>query len=271
MKKQIGWILILLIFTFVALPRVQVFAQAKPAKTVWYVDFTITMKGKGQKEAEREGESDIFWEINRTYYSNMEFVGNNSMPNEFRSQNEKTKTPSVHVTIADRLLIFNKGPGEIGTHEDKTVETHWDGDFIETGSGLNARLETNNQAATYNVWIPFIPYRSKTKEIKMTKQTTIDRSAVGYGGKPTHEELPIENSLVGSDSLGVPTLDEVFGHKMGVIRHWKELPMPLNFNTIWKYDSGELEPDEPFIKGVPDSQTNLKIRVIYRFSRTPLF
>lgn len=273
MKKQIGWILTILILIFGASFPLQLVAQttAKSAKTVWYVDFTVTMKGKGQKVAESEGESDIFWSIDRTYYSNLELVGSNPTLNEFHSQDSKAKPASVHITIADRLLTFNKGPGEIGTHQDTTVETHWDGDFTEIGRGLNARLEVNNQRATYNVWIPFVPSSTKLKNIKMTKQTTLDRSAVGYGGKPTREELPIEETLVGNNSLGVPTLDEILGHQMGVIRHWREMPLPLNFNTSWTFDSGELEPDEPFIKGVPDSKTNLKVRVIYRFSRTPLF
>jgi hypothetical protein len=31
-----------------------------------------------------------------------------------------------------------------------------------------------------------------------------------------------------------------------------------------------VEPDKPLIKGVPDSKTKVKVRVYYKFSRTPI-
>jgi len=38
-------------------------------------------------------------------------------------------------------------------------------------------------------------------------------------------------------------------------------------NTI----RGDMTPDEPLIDDVPDSKTNVKVRVHYRFSKTPIY
>ena len=106
----------------------------------------------------------------------------------------------VNVKIKDRIEKFWEGPGEIGTHEDRTEVTVWEGSPAVSGPAddLDA-LAVNDEKRTYFVVLNVVP-SSTEKNIRMSRFTIFDRSEAGYGGKPTHEVTkPLEDKVSISD------------------------------------------------------------------------
>ncbi len=300
MKKQIRWfskfvslITVIAVFSCV-FSDFKISAQKKKPKSVaaqkiyWYVDYTVTVKGSGEKTG-TDGDSTIRWSIDRTYSAVMKLnssfdIGNQEVMKKMNSQQimEAMKTkryttfrylPSkpnddmpLRVTIDDAINVITKERGEGDSFENTTVLKNWVAD--ETFNVLNgATLITDNKLLTYNVWLPIVFLDSK---MIMRSQTKIDRSAYGYGDAPTHEETPVEETKVRFSTFGLPNVEGLINDS-AVIEHKPDRPFPPNFFTAWEYDSGDKIPDKPLIAGVPDSKTNVKVRVRYRFSKTPFY
>jgi hypothetical protein len=285
MKKQIelkrSFAISLFIFVFLVglIFPTQTIAQntQKPPKIEWYVEYVVTIRGDGKKEPE-PGDEDrtITWSIDRTYSANLEFVATankDRMITKYKlySKNpaQKNMTP-FHITITDKLEDIYKGTYHYNSFQTDTVLTNWDANETDFTEDI-AQIVINNKTASYNVFLPMRSILSNKKGLKKISQTTYDRSKYGFGGKPMHEELPVEVIDLELNSIRIPSVGKILPLAMGAIVHPEDLPLPLNSATGWDYDSGVLQPDKPLIQGIPDSKTNVEIRVHYKISRTPLY
>jgi len=248
-------------------------AQKKPKTTTtpkiyWYVDFTVTVKGNGAKTNE-DGDSTINWTINRTYYGTqkLNLSQTTAKPEMIRWSTLPSKFfPEMRVTIEDILAISNKDEGEGSSFENSVESKSWKTD--RTFSFLGIDLTTNNKLLTYNLNIPVV-FLSGKEGVTMRSQTIYDRSDAGYGEAPTHEETPVKETQVSIGDFKLPDIKGLIQYSQ--IKHKTDRPLPANFSTVWEYDSGDLSPSKPLIDGVPDSKTNVKVRVRYRFSKTPIY
>ncbi len=300
MKKYIIGISQLAIFllVFVLLSGMilsaRVFAQKsqKTPKTVWYGEFTMTIKGNGtQKPEPGVNDSEITWKIDRTYSGSFELTGPHSerktgmrlkeelkiikpgVINVYRSVNKNPQPTDkrilmpFHVTINDEVKTFSEGEGEGSAFENVTVIQKWKADANEF-AGMPVELIIDNNSATYFIVIP-IDSMSNSKRLDITSQTIYDRSSFGYGDAKTHEEMDIIPTEDTIDSLKMPTVKGILTLKL--IAHWKDLPLPLNFLEGWKWDSGPLKPESPLLKDIPESKTKVVVRVTYRISSKPIY
>ena len=172
----------------------------------------------------------------------------------------------MRVIVKDTHAISNRGEGEGGSFENWVLSKSWDTDATFSFPGIN--LTTDNKLLTYNLDITLL-FLSGKEGVTMRSQTIYDRSDFGHGEAPTHEETPVEETQVSIVDFKLPDIKGLIQNSQ--IKHKTDRPLPANFSGAWEYDSGDMTPDEPLIKGVPDSKTNVKVRVRYRFSKTSLY
>ncbi len=253
-------------------------AQGKaPNQTVaWYAEYTLTIKGKGKQEGEFDGDPDIEWKIDRTYYSNFQLT--KLAPTKsgvvYSTQFRKANPLTVKVTIADELKITKKGRYQHDSVENTTSITKWEEDKVESGEAPDFQLFIN-PGSRYDISFVALPY-IKEKNLLVGKATAIERSSAGFGEKPTSETLLEKPIFLSVTSLAVPmargtiSLSGVMGQPVFTSNR-DGTPWPATYPGLIVYDSKDVEPDAPLIPGVPDSKTNLKIRVICRLSTTPIY
>jgi hypothetical protein len=236
---------------------------------VWYAEFTLTIKGKGKLEGEFDGDPDIEWKIDRTYYSNFKLrptSGGNGFVNSVSVANPFT----VHVTIADELKTIKKGRFQHDSFENTTTTKKWEQDAPESGNARGSYLFIDTKTRTYTIDFEFLPKSIKNAKLKLTETVEIERSEFGFGGKPTHETLPGPVTLLRVNTLKIPRVRKL-GMWGGTFFSAVEGTLPNTYPQSIKYDSGDLEPEEPLIGDIPDSQTNVKVRAVCRFSKTPFY
>jgi len=273
-------------------------ASPKP-KVAYYADFKVIIVGRGTKPSEHIGDPEIRWAITRTYKGQMELTGphpvyrNSSMTSrgkriptsdKYEVEVSRTKPVTVHVNVNDMVQRIWNGPGEMGTHEDKNRVTIWEEDADEAGEGLGAGLYVDNETAKYTLIIDVVP-EVKEHKVRMRQWTFIDRSDAGYGGKPTREFLTEADEFVSVNSLVVPevpvfypvmALDRIGSTTIVREQPWlmpeggMEFPLPSTYPDKIEQRQKCYEPAKPMITGVPDSKTNVRVCVEYRFSKTPL-
>ena len=262
------------------------------------MDFTVTIKGEGKQTNEDE-DYITEWIVDRTYsgviklndsipwykpglgtQENMEaikshrFTAFQYMPPEIT----KANWMPLGVQIRDLYRVTNIGEGEGSSFENTKILKTWRFNSDESGKMAfvpNAvQLSTDSKLRTYNVFIPLLVAEGNKNHVSLFVDTVIDRSSMGYGDAPTHEETPVQITLVSIRSLGIPNVKGLIEN--GAIQHLpNDFLFPANFTTAWEYDSvkdfPDLHPDKPIFPGVPDSKMKVKIRVIYRFSKTPFY
>lgn len=307
MKKQIRQIskyafcLMVLAGGICAVLTFETVAQKKPKpipkeRVYWYVDYTVTVKGNGST-VPRPNYTTTVWSIDRTYSAVLKLT--QKTPQLFMGiidpdEAEKTirspgamqalksgrfiryETPSfefasTRVKINDtvNLISISKTKCLVKT---KTDVESWAAD--RTFDVVpNFMLNTDEKSLTYNIFIPVV-FLSGKEGVTMLSKTTIDRSYSCPGEKkePGHEETLTETKNV-SIQHGLPKVKGLIGEGVvgSGVEHKPDKPWPPNFLTAWEFDSGDMTPDEPLIDGVPDSKTNVKVRVRYRFSKTPFY
>jgi hypothetical protein len=284
---------------------VEIPAQKKPKPTpkervYWYVDYTVTVKGNGST-IPKDGYTTTVWSINRTYSAVLKLTEKQAQlfmgvidPDEaekairspgamqvlksgrfIRYMTSAFKPAPTRVKIVDtvNLISIRKTKCLVKT---TTGLTTWEAD--ETFDVVpNFMLHTDEKSLTYNVLIPIV-FMNPSKDTGMTmlSKTEIDRSYSCPTEKkePAHEETIIDEKQVSINSLDLPKVKGLIGDGFlegSVVEHKPDKPWPPNFLTAWEYDSGDMMPNEPLIAGVPDSKTNVKVRVRYRFSKTPIY
>ncbi len=265
---------------------------ARPKEIFWYADFTLTIKGNGEKKNEDET-SIIRWSIDRSYSFSFKFNSKSITgdPNKKEEISMKelvavvksgrftryTYSPvkpkdemPMKIKIKDLLNVITIDEGEGKSFENTTVITSWETDkTVNTPNVMT--LTTDNEKRTYNINFPIFFFDER---MKMLSQTIIDRSDYGYDDKPTHEALPIDSADVLISKFRIPNVKGLISGF--TIQHTpNDFLYPANFPTAWEYDSAkdfpDLQPDNPLIQDVPDSKTKVKIRVLYRFSKTPFY
>lgn len=288
-----------------AVLTVETSAQKKPKpalkeRVYWYVDYTVTVKGNGST-IPKDGYTTTVWSIDRTYSGVMKLNSSQAMPNmgvtyieEMGSQEvlnlksgrftryysspyEVTVPASVIINDTLSLISIRKTKCSVMTKKDVKQWLTEDRKYEVP----HPFLHTDSKSLTYNVWIPilFKPYsnhpRMRNQTITMLDQTIIDRSYSCPVEKkePAHEETLVAETYPDINSINLPKVKGLIGDGFvggSVVEHIPDKPFPPNFLTAWEYDSGDMTPDEPVIAGVPDSKTNVKVRVRYRFSKTPI-
>ncbi len=282
---------------------VETYAQTKlksatTPKVYWYLDFTVTIKGSG-KQTNEDGDKITDWIVDRSYSGFIKL--NDSMswykPGLSKQENkeaieshrftayhnrpadlDKVSWMPITVRISDRYRITIKDDGEGSSFEYTKALKTWKFNHDMNGKMAfvpNAvQLSTDSKLRTYNVFIPILATEGNKEYVSLFLDTVIDRSSYGYGDAPTHEEKPVQLVLVSIHSLGIPNVKGLI--EDGAIQHIpNDFLFPVNVTTAWEYDSfkdfPDLQPDAPIFPDVPDSKSNVKIRVIYRFSKTPFY
>lgn len=248
-------------------------------KTVWYGEFTLTIKGKGEKLGEFDGDADIFWKVDRTYYSN--FTLNGPFPSKsspttdvFQTKFSKANPLTVHVTVADEVKVTKNGRYQHDSYENVTQKTLWEEDAAESG-GSSGNMSLSVRKGSFEASFVGLPsLRPNNKNLKITRSTETDRSEYGFGDKPRHEVKTDESIFEYVTVLRIPKV--TVGLELTVVGgvpvfYTKGPLVPGTIPSLIKCDSTPRQPDEPMIEGVPDSKTNLKVILDCRFSRTPFY
>ncbi len=263
--------------------------QPEPSKknVTWNASYTVTIKGHGEQKGELQGEPDIKWWVDRTFVGKMSLMGptqlrsgdNKVVPGweSYENYGAKANPPTVKVTIKDRLEKFLEGPGEIGTHENRTDITVWEGDPLVTGGAEDlTALAINPEKRTY--WVVLAVFlRSPKKDFRMARYSVINRSAEGYGGKPTDEvSKPIEDMISLAD-IPMPNGDHLMrGRNMltiifpnAVTREHPDSPLPASYPYLIDFPKTCFKPTEPFFQGIEDTKTKVDICVEFSFFKAP--
>jgi hypothetical protein len=274
--------------------------RAKKPKVVYYGDFVVRVLGKGRKESQHLGDPLIQWSIARKYTSRMELTGpypfyRNSTrtsrgvlvptSEEYKFDVSKSNPWKVHVKVNDLTQRFWEGPGEIRTRENKKQVTIWEEDAVESGvDGMGASLFIDKKNGTHFVTIGLVP-DTPAHNVRMRQWLFVERSAAGFGGKPTSEFFVEAEELVSINSLSIPLVPPLvpimtfdYVGSQAVLRHlpWltqddqRDEPLPDTYPDKIERPQKCYTPSAPMIAGVPDSQTNVKVCIEYRFSKTPL-
>lgn len=269
---------------------------------VWYLYYEVTVVGDGSKTRAGGFRDQITWKVLHKYSGKIEF--NQPIPQlpippqqmalmspaqmmaawqkypkgSVTSWRHKPLLPSLfvpmEVLIKDEVMTFVYDPGEGITYEQtKTTET-WEGDATD-GVSNGFEFIINSVDKNYNISIPIKPLDQATTKIfatkispqvKNTKKDVIDRTEHGYGGAPTHEEPPATIKMISFDSFEIPTVAGLL--EKAVVHHSANLPLDFTLDTL-TYDSGLVKPTLPYLKGLPDAEKNVRVRVYYRVSKLP--
>ncbi len=283
-------------------PKVIIVKPAATPKIYWYVDYTVTVKGNGIRTNPKKDKDPtiiskdpiIIWSIDRTYSGVMKLTSSYAAPTMavmdmegkeltqeiqqvIRSGRFTRFSTPLNVAVPTRVKIYDvlnvsrirkDDPYNCRGNIETTTELKtWEADGTFDAIA-NAMLNTDSKSRTYNVWIPIVFIDSS---MTMLSKTEIDRSNFCPDRKlPAHEETPVEETQVRIALFSLPNIEGLITDK-AVVEHKPDKPFPPNFLTAWEYDSGDMTPDEPLIDDVPDSKTNVKVRVHYRFSKTPIY
>ena len=248
---------------------------------IWYVSYTVTITGNGVLKGDTQGAPDIKWWVDRSFVGKMRLDGPTPRRDSgkivpgweaYENYGPKASPWTVQVKIKDRIEKFWEGPGEIGTHEDKTDVTVWEGDpLLPGGSDNYSGLLVNPEAKTYGVTLALFP-PSTEKNIRMSRFTIFDRSEAGYGGKPTHEVTkPLEDQIRLSE-IPTPWGGEhlLRGTRTPVIMSNADFEqLPPTYPYTIEFPSTCFPPKKPFFEGIAETQTKVKICVEFLLSKIP--
>lgn len=251
-------------------------AKPKPIPVYWYLEYSVTIKGNGREEGDASGSPTIVWSVDRKYSGDVALNGRNvtvpeallsmeKVAEAYRAEHslrfaDKGSGEGVdvpfHVEINDKLETTTEEVCTDDSVESTTVIETWKADTSFPGL-RGAHLDIDNVLRTYNVWIPV--YVVGSALISLFTQTNKGLNIKNSPGVETKVQLP-----------GLPNIQGLVNSN-AVVEHNPEKPIPSGYPTGWEYYSPpDLTPDEPIFGNVPDSK-NVKIRVIYRFSKTPFY
>lgn len=257
----------------------------------WYLSYEITVTGEGGNIQVVSGgtKNQIKWKIYHRYSGSIEF--NQPIPQlPFTPQQQMLMSPAqiiqamkkyprgsvvlwkhqppaislfvpMDVFIKDEINTFIYEPGEGDAYEQTTTTETWD------GNGTNGVMNQfdffiNSVDKNYNVAIPIMPMPSAvtkiSPQVRKVKKEVIDRTKYGYGGKPTHEEPLATTTMVSFDSFEIPTIAGLL--EKAVAHHSANLPLNFTLDTL-TFDSGMMKPTLPYLKGLPDAEKKVKIKV----------
>ena len=254
-------------------------ASQKPA---WYGKFSVTISGTGHKDSERIGDSEIDWSIDRNYIGLFQLTAGpyraragaaiDKTKESYVSTNANGSTSIITVSINDKVVQLWGSPGEMETHEDKMVTTTWTTrNGPDTGSPKTAELVIDKTAGNYYFYFPLYP-ETTDKNVKMSRQTTIDRSDAGYGGKPPHEVLDPLEDKIGINAIPPPDLD-IFVRGVGKGSYYvnpESKPLPASYPNLIEVRRTCLPPGKISLAGVPPGLATAEVCFEYTLSKTPI-
>jgi len=161
-------------------------------------------------------------------------------------------------------VTFDHDPGEGESYENKTLTQKWKGagqDSVQAAF----EVDENTTAGTYNVTLSIKP-SGHGGTVTVDEAEVFDRTALGYGGAPTHQEPPPTQRKVGFDKMVLPTVSGLFANQ--IVHHAKDLPLAPT-DGIVQFDSGWVAPQpltKPFTD-YPEAAQKLKVRIYYRLKK----
>jgi hypothetical protein len=255
----------------------------------WFLKWDLTISGKSDQT------SKIKWAVKHEYSGAVELsdvgVVMGAMP-RLTPQQAKAMTPAqamamvknakkvhmwlykaptmfgaIDVTIDDSVKRKNHDRGEGESFENTTTTNTWKGTTKDQVQN-SYKLEVDEQAKTYNITIPFTPM-GQTKSIATEEIVEIERSAYGWGNKPTHEGPTTTPGSVTPSSLKNPEAASLIAG--GNLHHDKDLAFAPK-DDIVLFDSGNVKMDasSTFLQNLPGAKDNVTIHLVYTLSKLPI-
>src|SRR5262249_27910254 len=199
----------------------------------WLVYYEVQVRGEGGK-VRMQGEDaphQITWRIDHTYLGTIDLdvaapLNSQAMMAQFqkasgpmtpqqiqalkqqimanRGWRPSVATIPIDVAIDDEIVTFDHDPGEGESYENKTLTQKWKGagqDSVQAAF----EVDENTTAGTYNVTLSIKP-SGHGGTVTVDEAEVFDRTALGYGGAPTHQEPPPTQRKVGFDKMVLPTV-----------------------------------------------------------------
>jgi len=146
-----------------------------------------------------------------------------------------------------------------GYYETTTITRTWNGSDV-VSSGMTAGVKvikpiSPNDDWYYNVSLPLF-----VAPMGVPKLNYVEEKAIA--GKPAEKTIEIRSL----STIQVPIVNGLLDYP--VIHHLKDQPLDM-LSSGATFDSGEINPSEPAMSGVKDSQQGVKVHVTYRYSNTP--
>lgn len=281
MKKRIQKIskiavwLITIILVSVIFCSFQALAQngkpvAKPSD-VWYLSYTVTIKGSGKIEPE-PGTDDptIYWKIDRNYSGTIALAdgklfnrGSDSAADlkAMRFVRFKSDSPKMDVKIDDYLIL--KWEEDICEVLTKTLDKRtWEADVKGYGgSSFDTSLTFDNQKQTYNVSLP-IAVNVVDSDLLLFKRIR-ETSRTPSGGASSSETKILEEKKYSIFDVKFPRIFDLIENNR--IRHNDDMPLKY-VNGAYEWTSKEETVHDPILPNI-DVEDKVKLQVFYRFKK----
>jgi hypothetical protein len=268
-----------------------------PPQKSWFVSWELTVKGNGSEKGDADDGSEVTWSIDRKYTGKVElnFSSPGYLPEMNAEQIKKalmegnitdwrhmkpvktggpidyqltTNSIPIHVFIKDKRKMLVKDRGEGDSFENTTTTEEWNADY-DGFTQNQARLQTiaKSSYSHYSVWLPVSPFDDILEPAKLFLSTTvsIERSKYGYGDLPTSETEKKPDQHLHINDAHIPQLNGIL-EKDALIHPYTDLPYEEK-NGVFEFDSGENLITKPLFDFIPESKTNVKVRIVFHFAQ----
>jgi hypothetical protein len=274
--KFAAWLITIMLASAIFCPY-QAFAQngkpiAKPGD-VWYLSFTVTMKGSGTIQPE-PGTDDptIYWKVDRNYSGTIDLAdgklfnrGSENTAADLKAMRFvrfKSDSAKMDVKVDDHIILKNEE--DICEVLTKTLDKRtWEADV--NGWTSNSRFDTSltfdNQKHTYNVSIP-IALAAAGSDLLLFKRI-LETTRKPSGGVSSSETKILEEEKYSIFDVKFPRIfDLIESNRI----HHNDYVALKSVNDAYEWTSKEETVHDHILPNI-DVEDNVKLQVFYRFRK----
>jgi hypothetical protein len=242
---------------------------------VWYLSYTVTVKGSDKIEPEPgSDEPTIYWKVDRTYSGTIT-LANSKLFNEGSENttaNSKVKrfiqftsdSRKVNIKINDYIIKITED--EICNENIKILDkTTYEADITgETNNLFDTFLTIDNQTRTHNVSIPVLLLKPVGGKIdSVISKRTLETIKTTASGVTTAEVKNLEQKNISVFNFLIPKILGLIENK--VINHRDYEPLKV-VSGGYEYISTQLTVTEKLLPNIYTGD-KVKIQVYYRFTK----
>ncbi len=283
MKKQIqqdskcvAWLITIILVSVIFCPFQALAQNGNPVtqpSDVWYVNYTVTIKGSGIIEPEPgTGEPTIYWKVDRNY-SGIATLADGKLFNKgsenaaadlkaMRFVRFKSDSPKMDVKIDDYIILKNEE--DVCDILTKTLDKRtWEADVKGLGvSKFDTSLTFDNQKHTYNVSLP-IALNAVDSDLLLFRRTLETSKTPRFGAATVINKLLDERKYSIFD-LKFPRIFDLIEDNR--IRHNDDVPLKY-VNGAYEWTSKEETVHDVIFSNKIDVEDKVKLQVFYRFKK----